>query len=236
MYTRHVHSLFLVLLTAAPLEVVAGDAQSGFKPEENEVVDAIEVIALSVNQGVAAIKVTSHLRPTEDENSQSIDCNYPGMKDHPRSGVSIRVWSWAKRAFTDEFEIYALATNMGECSGAKQSKAQLAAAKAKISSLGMSLDKKPVAAREVFTTRVEAQKTGDEPEGTSNTVWFTAKGKRFYQIEYSYTPTAGGNASFDVLAAYVEGDSLVIFQHLRQGTLQGNEHWYSLSPVLKLPK
>lgn len=234
-------ALALVLCGApkAP-PVVEGDPRKGWSAG-GEQVDAAEVLAVSVRGGWAAFKIVSHavnMGSGAPEDQESIDCGYPGMKQHPTSGVRLMTWSLKAQAVDKVFVVYATASDQEHCSTPAQGKATLAAAKAEIAARGLDLAKKPPLSLDGVTTTDEEVR--NEGEGLGDGVYVTttvrAAGRPLYRLTYSYNTAMAGNAAFAALGAFLEDGKLVLFQRYGEGNMRAHEEWYGFSPVLTLPK
>jgi len=224
----------------APPPVSAAPGK-GYRPN-GTAVDSVEVLAISLKSGWAAMKVVSHQEPQGSgapDDVESIDCGYPGMKQHPTSGVTLLTWSLTRQAVDKTFVVYALATDKAQCSSAADNKAHLDAAKAEIAARGLDLARKPVSSFEGITSRDDSTSTEEEGAigSTVNAVTtFSAAGRVFYELKHQYDTAYAGRASFEAAGAYVEDGKVVFFQKYRHTTMRSAESEYSFSPVLVLPK
>ncbi len=198
-----------------------------FIEDEGHEVDAVEVVALSMRAGFAAIRVTQHIDEGDEvERGASIDCHYPGMKAHPKSGVTLLLWSFAENKVTKSFEVNRAATSRGQCTRQRDAKRALADAKAEMAVLGLDFSKRPQPVAHLIESREE--KVKEDGREDVRVTHFSHDTAIFTQL---YDTVAGiSNAS-----VFVEGTKLVILQTSWTNVGKHFFNFYALTPVLELP-
>ena len=160
------------------------------------------------------------------ERGASIDCHYPGMKAHPKSGVTLLLWSFAENKVTKSFEVNRAATSRGQCTRQRDAKRALADAKAEMAVLGLDFSKRPQPVAHLIESREE--KVKEDGREDVRVTHFSHDTAIFTQL---YDTVAGiSNAS-----VFVEGTKLVILQTSWTNVGKHFFNFYALTPVLELP-
>lgn len=222
---------------AGPPKTVTGVLRQGWKVSQDERVDSAQVLAVSFKTGWAAVKLVSHAEAQEGaEGAGPTECNYPGMKDHPTSGVRLMTMSLKDGSVGKVFTVYQVASKKEECAADKDALAQ---AKATFESLGLNIAKPPVSSFGPVTRGGKEDLVDDPDDAMAShvdvTATFIAKGRTFYQVAYTYRTVYAGHAGLNV-QPFIDDGKVVFFQVFTESSMRSFEEWYSFSPVFDLPK
>jgi hypothetical protein len=240
---------FLVLCGQNPAGSPPIDTPAQLVPIGDEQPDSVEVLAVSVERGWAAVRITSHVVRSEECEAcdAPYNCHYPGMQKKPTSGVRLVLWSLNKRREEAKFVIYAVAGNQKQCSTATQSAKQLDAAKASFKAHGLDVSKPPsstLASVQVTTLQSRFDENDLETDITDSTTFaegngiteFSVGGQVIYRLKVERSVIHDTWPRLQAPAAFTEGGRIVFFLSYRVASqLVSSDDAYGFSPVLTLP-
>lgn len=220
--------------------------------------DRVQLLDVDLKSGKAALKVVFHESEWEEAGMGSIDCKYPGMSEHPTSGVTLGLFDLKTHAVTS-FEVYPMAREPGECGGKERNEKVLADAKAAFSAAGLDIAKKPAPvmpdAKGVFHLQggeVQAWKhsiTADDgeqwkvlisPEEPDFSMGATLVGLRqgervLVSTTDVYSRNMAGGSGTEFPVAWQQGDKVVFLAHgWYRDMRSGSSNRYGFSSVITL--
>lgn len=212
-------------------------------------VDVFEVLDISIARGWAAVRIVSHAEGSQpDDEVTGPQCKYPGMKAHPRSGVTLALWNLSERRREQSFDIYPLPWKGQACAKPAQSKAALAEAKKAIADKGLEVERRPKlvgATSRGFElpgpngpvqVKLASKTDHDEEAMTSSTTYTLSVGDaQLFTTALTVERMGAGHGAITFEEAWVEGSKVVFLYKTTVGNMRMEETTsYAFTPVLDL--